>query len=67
MTDTPEAAEASSTSSGITSQHSDSDSSDDQFLSDPYADIRDHMEALAARDKATYAYHKHLEDIECIG
>jgi serine palmitoyltransferase len=67
MADTPEAAEASSTSSGITSQHSDSDSSDDQFLSDPYADIRDHLEALAARDKATYAHHKHSEDIECIG
>jgi len=50
----PESVDVSSTSSGVASQHSDTDQSDEQYTLDPYADVRDHIEALAARDKAAF-------------
>jgi serine palmitoyltransferase len=59
--DSPEAVEVSSTSSGIAS---DTDSSDDNNPSlDPYADVRDKLEALSARDKAEFAFHKQTDGV----
>lgn len=47
--------EASSTSSGIVSHVSSED--EDEFQEDVYADVRDRMEELSARDRSRYASH----------
>ncbi|KAG7374506.1 AMP-dependent synthetase and ligase [Nitzschia inconspicua] len=48
--------EVSSTSSATLASHNDEDH--DLFLEDPYADVRERMEALSARDRARYASHE---------
>jgi serine palmitoyltransferase len=47
--------EASSTSSGIASSESSADQL--EFEDDPYADVRDRLEELSARDRSRYASH----------
>lgn len=54
--------EVSSTSSSTLASQNDEDQ--DLFLDDPYADVRDRMESLSARDRARYASHDEDSQLE---